>query len=69
MLNNRNLILDKFEFRYYFNGEKILDLVHFGVHKNIIYSNNSVKNKKNFVITQSVHSANRLCTTHNNNNI
>lgn len=39
MLNNRNLILDKFEFRYYFNDKKILDLVHFHVHKNKIYYN------------------------------
>lgn len=36
MLNNRNLILDKFEFRYYFNDDKILDLVHFRVHTNIV---------------------------------
>lgn len=45
MLNNRNLILDKFEFRYYFIEEKILGLVHFRVHKFTIYNNYSVKTK------------------------
>jgi len=44
MLNNRNLILDKFEFRYYFNDE-ILGLVNFRVHKNTIYYNYSVNLK------------------------
>lgn len=45
MLNNRNLILDKFEFRYNFNNDKILGLDHFCVHKNILYYNYSVKMK------------------------